>query len=131
METKTLKIIFWVATSIIFLFEGVLPAFTSQTEMAREGMRHLGYPVYFGMLFVIFKVLGTVVLIVPQVPGRVKEWAYAGFTFDFIFASASIWAVDGFGLAVFFPLVFLGILAASYFTYHKLLEQTQMPGGWK
>lgn len=131
METKTLKIIFWVATVIIFLFEGVLPALTSQSEMAKEGIRHLGYPAYFGVLFVVFKVLGALVLITPQVPGRVKEWAYAGFTFDFIFASFSIWAVDGFGFAVIFPLIFLGILAVSYFSHHKLLEQAQMQGGWK
>lgn len=41
---KTSKIIFWVTTTLIFLFEGVMPAFTSQTEMAKEGIRHLGYP---------------------------------------------------------------------------------------
>ena len=37
---KSAKIIFWVSTTLIFLFEGVLPAFTSQTEMAKEGIRH-------------------------------------------------------------------------------------------
>jgi hypothetical protein len=28
--------------------EGLIPAFTSQTELAKEGIRHLGYPEYFG-----------------------------------------------------------------------------------
>ena len=123
METKTLKIIFWVATIIIFLFEGVLSALTSQTELAREGVRHLGYPAYFGMSLVVFKVLGALVLVVPQMPKRMKEWAYAGFAFDFIFAGISVWAVDGFGFAAIFPLIFLGILAVSYFSHHKLLKQ--------
>jgi hypothetical protein len=42
------KIIYWTATTIIALFEGVMPALTSQTELAKEGIKHLGYPEYFG-----------------------------------------------------------------------------------
>ena len=45
---KKEKIIFWTATTIIALLEGVMPALTSQTELAKEGIRHLGYPEYFG-----------------------------------------------------------------------------------
>ena len=66
-------------TVIIFLMEGVMPAFTSQTEMAKEGIKHLGYPEYFGNALVVFKVVGALLLIIPQVPKRIKEWAYAGF----------------------------------------------------
>ena len=32
------KIIYWIATGMIALFEGLLPALTSQTEMAKEGI---------------------------------------------------------------------------------------------
>lgn len=124
MNTKTTKIIFWVTTMLIFLFEGVLPAFTSQTEMAKEGIRHLGYPEYFGTMLVVFKVLGTLALIIPQVPARIKEWAYAGFVFDFIFACGSHWAVDGFGGQTIFPLIVLAILMVSYVYYHKLQGTT-------
>ncbi|HPZ88361.1 MAG TPA: DoxX family protein, partial [Flavihumibacter sp.] len=104
------RIIYWVTTTLIFLFEGVLPAFTSQTEMAKEGIRHLGYPEYFGNALVVFKVLGALALIVPAVPKRVKEWAYAGFAFDFIFAAISHFAVDGVNGQSFFPLIVLAIL---------------------
>lgn len=114
------KIIYWTATILIFLFEGVMPALTSQTEMAKEGIRHLGYPAYFGVALVVFKVLGSLALIIPQIKGRVKEWVYAGFGFDFIFASISHAAVDGFGFAVIFPLIVLAVLAVSYIYYHKL-----------
>jgi hypothetical protein len=89
------KIFFWTATTLIALFEGLMPALTSQTELAKEGIRHLGYPEYFGNVLVIFKVLGVLALVIPQVPKRIKEWAYAGFTFDFIFASISHGAIDG------------------------------------
>lgn len=117
---KQTKIIFWVTTILIFVMEGVIPAFTSQTELAKEGIRHLGYPSYFGNALVVFKVLGALALVIPQVPKRIKEWAYAGFAFDFIFASISLGAVDGINFLTFFPLVFLILLIVSYVCYYKL-----------
>jgi hypothetical protein len=57
---------------------------------------------------------------IPKVPSRLKEWSYAGFGFDFIFAAASIIAVDGLvGIAIL-PFVAMAFLVASYITYHKL-----------
>lgn len=117
---KTAKIIFWSTTALIFLFEGVVPALTSQSELAKESIRHLGYPDYFGVLLTVFKVLGALALILPKVSSRIKEWAYAGFAFDFISACVSNWAVDGFGGVALFPLFVLAILAASYIYYHRL-----------
>ena len=125
--TKTNKIIFWTTTIIIFLFEGVMPAFTSQTELAKEGIRHLGYPEYFGNALVVFKVLGALALVIPQVPNRIKEWAYAGFTFDFLFASISHFAVDGFDFQTIFPIIILGILMVSYIYFHKLNDTSIKP----
>lgn len=117
---KKEKILFWTATTIIALFEGLMPALTFQSEMAKEGIKHLGYPEYFGNALVVFKVLGVLALIIPQIPKRVKEWAYAGFAFDFIFAAISHGAVDGINGQTFFPLVVFAILAVSYIYYHKL-----------
>jgi hypothetical protein len=117
---KKNKIIFWIATAIIAFFEGVMPALTSQTELAKEGIRHLGYPEYFGNALVVFKVLGVLALIIPQVPKRIKEWAYAGFAFDFIFAAISYFAVEGVVFLSFFPLIFLGILTVSYIFWYRI-----------
>jgi len=117
---KATKIIFWITTVLIFLFEGVMPALFSQTEMAKEGIRHLGYPDYFGVMLVIFKVLGALVLIIPNLPRNVKEWAYAGFAIDFIAASVSHWAVDGLNGEAIFPLIVLAILIVSYVQFYKL-----------
>ncbi len=97
-----------------------MPALTSQTELAKEGIRHLGYPEYFGNALVIFKIIGVLTIVIPKVPARIKEWAYAGFAFDFLFASISHGVVDGINGQTFFPLVVLAILAVSYIYYHKL-----------
>jgi len=117
---KKEKIIYWVSTSILFLMEGVMPALTFQSELAKQGISHLGYPPYFGNALAVFKVLGALSLIIPQAPRKLKELAYAGFTFNFIFASISHFAVDGFGFESLFPLIFLGILGTSNIYYNKL-----------
>jgi putative copper export protein len=114
------KIIYWISTGFIFLFEGVMPALTSQTELAKEGISHLGYQPYFGVMLVIFKVLGALALILPQVPAKIKEWAYAGFGIVFISAFVGHTSVDGLNGMAFFPLVVFGIMIVSYIYYHKL-----------
>lgn len=114
------KVIYWIPTILIFLFEGVMPALTSQTEMAKEGIRSLGYPDYFGVMLTVFKVLGALVLVIPAVPKRFKEWAYVGFGIDFIAAFVSLWAVNGFNGLLALPVVCFVALAISYQYYHKL-----------
>ena len=38
---KSAKIIYWTTTTLIVLFEGLLPALTFNTAVAIEGVRHL------------------------------------------------------------------------------------------
>ena len=122
---KKYKIMFWVTTTIIFLFEGVLTALTSHTEMSVQGITSLGYPVYFVTLLMVFKVLGSLALIIPKVPARVKEWAYAGFGIDFISALVSIIIVAGVTLSgIILPVAFIIILVISYVSYHKIEAST-------
>lgn len=122
---KKQKIIFWVTTGIIFLMEGVLVAFTSQSEMSVQGIMSLGYPRYFVTLIAVFKVLGSLALIIPAVSPRIKEWAYAGFGIDFISAFISIWVVAGFGVPLLLPFVFMILLVLSYRSCHKLQQMRQ------
>lgn len=120
---KTNKIIYWVSTTIIFLFDAVMPALTSHLPLAVESIKHLGYPDYFRVQLTIFKVMGGVLLILPKIPARLKEWAYVGFAINFISASVAHAAVEGFGFFMIMPLIILGILVVSYVSYHKLTDQ--------
>jgi len=43
--------------------------------------RHLGYPPYLLLFLGTAKILGSAAVLVPGVP-RIKEWAFAGLTFD-------------------------------------------------
>jgi len=119
MNQKTNTIIFWIATTFVAISEGIIPAFTFRTQLAREGINHLGYPDYFGAMIVGFRIIGVLALILPQVPVRIKEWAYAGFAIEFISASISYIAVDGFTFYCIIPLISMTVLLISYFTFHK------------
>ena len=114
------KIIFWIATGVIFFWCGIMTIVFFGSEESKAGMAHYGYPPYFGPMVNIFSIIGSLALVLPFVPARLKEGAYAGFTFNFIGAAVSNWAVEGFGFLVVFPLLFFIPLAASYFLFHQM-----------
>ncbi len=111
---------FWISTGIIFIFEGVMPALTSQSEMAIQGITGLGYPLYFVTYLTVWKVIGSLALIIPKVPARIKEWAYAGFGINFISAFVSMAIVMGWTAGLLVPTLAIVILVVSYVSYHKI-----------
>lgn len=117
---KKEKIIFWVTTSIIFLTQGLVEFIMLVSGKAEVAIVELHYPSYFAFWLVLFKVLGSIVLILPYFPKKLKELAYAGFLFDFIFAFISIVSVSGFEAEAIAPIVAMVILAVSYKYYNKL-----------
>lgn len=123
---KKSKIIFWVSTIIIFLFEGIMPISTLlfAPQYANAGTKPLGYPDYFAVALIIFKFVGTLALIVPMVPGRIREWAYAGLTFNMVFAIISHIVVDGNISFILLPVVIMIILAISFY-YNDKLKKTK------
>ena len=129
MNRKTNNIIFWVTTSFIVIFEGIVPVLTFRTELAKEGIRHLGYPDYFGVMIVGFRIFGVIALIFPQIPARIKEWAYAGFAIEFLSASISNIVVDGLTFNSIMPLIVMAVLLLSYFSFHKKLKLNHVVPG--
>ena len=114
---KTTKIIYWVTTSIICLFAS--SAIFMNSKMAIEGTTHLGIPRWLGLVS-IGQLIGLVLLIIPAVPARFKEWAYVGFGIMYITATVAHIAVgDPFSNTVM-AIVFFGLLLVSYTSYHKL-----------
>lgn len=119
---KTTKIVFWATTGLLFLTQGLMPVLTTNANNTKEAISHLGYPNYFVLMLAIFKLLGGIALILPKIPLRIKEWAYAGFAIDFIAAFVSITVIDGANIISIFPLVALIILITSYSSYFKILK---------
>jgi hypothetical protein len=118
---KTTKIIYWISTGIICLFS--LGAVQMNSQMAIDGAKHLLIPRYLGLEVSIGQLIGLVLLIVPAVPKRFKEWAYVGFGIMYITALVAHIAVGDpfipFGLMA---VVFFGLLLTSYISFHKLQD---------
>lgn len=119
---KTNKIIFWVATAIIVLWEGIMPLSTIlfMPEYVTAGTKPLGYPDYFAYTLIICKVLGVLAIAIPKITPKLKEWAYAGLTFNLIFALISHACVDQNIAYMLMPIAVLGILMVSYFYHQKI-----------
>lgn len=120
-QIKKYKIIYWVSTGVIALFE-LSGAFFMNSEMAKEGTRHLGLPEWFRWEVSIGHLIGGILLIVP-ISKRIKEWVYVAFGIDFISAFIAYWSVDGLGSNAMSPLIMFGLLIVSYICYHKLKSQ--------
>jgi hypothetical protein len=116
------KIIFWISTIFLFLFEGMMPLTTLlfAPAYATAGSAYLQYPVYFAYILIAFKILGSIVLVIPGLPRQIKEWTYAGFAFNFICASVSHFVIDGVTFESFFPLIIFAIAVVSYINYFKV-----------
>ncbi len=58
---KKTKIIFWVTTIFIFLFDGIMPVSTLlfTPEYTYVGTRPLGYPDYFALALIFCKFAGS------------------------------------------------------------------------
>lgn len=114
-DSKGRKIAYWIATAFIalgFTTSGILNLMAGDEVVAQYVA--LGYPAYLPRFLGLAKVLGAIALVAPKFP-RLKEWAYAGITFDLLGAAYShIANGDPIGDVVA-PIVLLAVLAASYF----------------
>jgi hypothetical protein len=83
---------------------------------------HLGFPPYFKVELTVAKILGLLALVIPAVPVKLKEFAYAGFAITLVSASIAHYARGDARLSVLFvidPLVFLALLIVSYVYFEK------------
>ena len=108
----TRNIVYWGATGLVASV-ALLGGFSYVTNApeAIENFRHVGYPRQLRVLLGIAKLAGAIVLLLPWLP-KLKEWAYAGFTFTWIAATVAHYlAADGKSLL---PVALFGLLAVSY-----------------
>jgi hypothetical protein len=117
MEGTTMaqKVTYWVTTGLLAALS-VFAAFAylSGSAQAVEGFAHVGYPQQLRIILGIAKLLGAITLVVPGLV-KLKEWAYAGFTFAWISAFVAHYLAKD-GPKAFMPLVMLLLLGISYVT---------------
>lgn len=94
--SRGLLVGFWISTALFAL----QMAFTAYAQMrlpqVAEAFAHLGFPAYFRVELSCAKLAGVAVLLIPMIPVRLKEWAYAGFAITLVSAIIAHLAVgDG------------------------------------
>jgi signal transduction histidine kinase len=86
-KSKSVVIAFWIVTAL-FCVEMIFTAYWEWfTPQAAQAFARLEFPAEsFRVELSVAKMLGVLALLVPAIPSRVKEWAYAGFAFNLVSA---------------------------------------------
>ena len=83
MSEQRRKNLYWASTSLLAI--GMLGAGVQEVRQAPEileAAHRLGYPEYVLTLLGLAKLIGAPLLLIQGFP-HLKEWVYAGFSFDF------------------------------------------------
>ena len=120
---KKTKIIYWIFT-VLLIAMMLMSAVTSfmPNPQGEAMMKTIGYPYDVLYLLSVAKILGIITLLVPGF-SRLKEWAYAGFTFDLIGATYAFLMVGTPIADLIFMLAGLVFVFGSYIYHHKLLRE--------
>ncbi len=117
---KKNALIYWISTGLLSL----MMLFSAYNYFVNPDMKgafeHLGFPAYFRVELAVAKILGALALLIPQVPVKIKEWAYAGFGFTFVSAVVAHTSMGDPASVAIMPAVFFIVLVVSnIFLYKK------------
>lgn len=117
---KKNKIIYWIATgllSVLMIMSASMYVFNN--EMVSETFQKLGFPTWIIYPLATAKLLGVIAIITKK-SQMLKEWAYAGFLYNFLLATYSHISIND---GEFAPaLVALLLLVVSYVFDKKLFS---------
>jgi uncharacterized membrane protein YphA (DoxX/SURF4 family) len=118
MITITKPYLYWtllILLSVFFLISGYLEITKNPTTYLKT--LKMGYPPYFILALSIAKFIGVVALLQPW-SKRLKEWAFAGFVFDVVFAFISGLAIASYGDCFKAAFVFF-VVIVTYLLYQR------------
>jgi hypothetical protein len=118
------KVIGWTITGLMaaFMLLSAIPDVV-RVPAALAIMRHLGYPPYLLLFLGTAKTLGVVAVLVPGVP-KIKEWAFAGLTFDVSGALYSHLSVGDSPAGWMPAVVGLLLVGSSYVAYRMRVKRS-------
>ena len=110
----------WIARTVTGLMAALLLLSAVPDVLRIPGalavFRHLGYPPYLLVFLGTAKILGVVAVLLPGFP-RLKEWAFAGLTFDVTGALYSHLSVGDPSSAWTPAVIALTLVGSSYVAY--------------
>ncbi len=105
---------YWISTGLLSAFLIWSAGSYLLHQATIEGIQELGFPDFFRIQLAVMKLSAVIVLLIPQIPVQVKEWAYAGVGLFLITAIVAHFAhKDPFVLHLINLAVF-GVLMVSY-----------------
>lgn len=124
MSSKKLSVLYWVLTAFVAIVMGVAGVLCLfHLDGALKAIHeHLGYPVYFATILGLGRLLGTAAIVLP-VPQGLRDWAYAGFSFDLTVTIVSILLGGIQALAIVQPLIVLVAVLGSYVCWRRRCAQ--------
>jgi len=84
--SKGLVIGFWISTVLFALQMGFTAYAQLRLPQVAEAFARMGFPAWFRVELSWAKFAGLAALLIPVVPARLKEWAYAGFAITLVSA---------------------------------------------
>ena len=124
---KKTVIIHRILTGLLIIFFGLgsIPDIMKVPD-AIALFKHLSLPAYLLPFLGTAKLLGCITLLLPGYP-RLKEWVYAGLTYD-LTGATFCGLSSGDSLLTEAPmLIGFALIAGSYIYYHKRREQINFP----
>jgi len=113
------RTIYWITTAIVcsvMVFSAINFNLRNPLGPMKGAFAHLGLPDYFRIELTIAKILGVLALLMPNVPYKIREFAYFGFGITLISASIAHFSSGDSLMFIVDPLVFLSLLIVSYRT---------------
>src|SRR5439155_4762560 len=120
---KRAQVIYWTATAIVcavMVFSAINFNLENPVGPMKGAFAHLGFPDYFRIELTVAKALGVFALLMPGIPTRAREFAYAGFAITLVSASVAHFSVGDPFPFVIDPLLFLAALIVSYVYFHRI-----------
>jgi DoxX-like family len=126
--SKGVALGYWISTAVFALQMGFTAYAQLHLPQVAAMFSHLGFPSYFRVELSWVKLAGLIALLLPMVPARVKEWAYAGFAITLVSAVIAHVAV-GDAPAVWIWAVGTGVLWCISYVFWRRMEAAKVVAG--
>jgi hypothetical protein len=119
---KKLKILYWAVTAVFiyWMYDPTISSAFSYDYAVEFFTKRLGFPQYFLVFTGVTKLVGLVVLLIPGFP-KIKEWVYAGLTFDLLGALYCLLAI-GMPVKSLWPQTLALILLTASYVFFQLIK---------
>lgn len=121
------RIIYRISTGIVcavMLLSAITFAFFDTAFYPDGAFNHMHLPNYFRVELTIAKILGVLALLLPNVPDKIREFAYFGFGITLFSAAWAHFSVGDPFYNIIDPLLFLGLLIVSYRYRRRVFSRT-------